>query len=101
MIAGLLAMRLAPAVAQPTRGLGAAQRRSTGFRFVARTPPVRAILLLLGVISLTGMPYAVLMPIFADRILHGGARGPSACSMGAAGVGALAGALTLAARAGR
>src|SRR5256885_8911717 len=46
-----------------------------GFRFVARTAPVRALLLLLGLISLMGMPYAVLMPIFADRILHGGASG--------------------------
>jgi MFS family permease len=43
-----------------------------GFRFVGRNMPVRAILMLLGVVSLTGMPYTVLMPIFADRILHGG-----------------------------
>jgi MFS family permease len=41
------------------------------------------------------MPYSVLMPIFADRILHGGARGLGIL-MGATGVGALAGALTLA-----
>ena len=45
-----------------------------GFRFVTRNLPVHAILILLGVVSLTGMPYAVLMPIFADRILHGGPR---------------------------
>ena len=51
--------------------------------------------LLLGVISLVGMPYAVLMPIFADQILHGGARGLGIL-MGATGVGALLGALTLA-----
>ena len=42
------------------------------------------------------MPYAVLMPIFADQILHGGARGLGML-MGATGVGALVGALTLAA----
>ena len=46
-----------------------------GFRFVARTAPIRALLLLLGLVSLAGMPYAVLMPVFADQILHGGARG--------------------------
>src|SRR5258707_2626935 len=46
-----------------------------GFRFVWRTAPIRALLLLLGLISLVAMPYTVLMPIFADRILHGGARG--------------------------
>ena len=44
-----------------------------GFRFVNRTAPIRALLLLLGVVSLVGMPYVVLMPIFADRILGGGA----------------------------
>src|SRR5271154_3915757 len=46
-----------------------------GFRFVNQTLPIRALLLLLGVVSLMGMPYMVLMPIFADQILHGGARG--------------------------
>jgi MFS family permease len=45
------------------------------------------------------MPYTVLMPIFADRILHGGARGLGIL-MGATGVGALLGALTLASRTG-
>ncbi len=48
---------------------------------------MRALLLLLGLVSLTGMPYTVLMPIFADRILHGGARGLGLL-MGATGVGA-------------
>jgi MFS family permease len=43
------------------------------------------------------MPYAVLMPIFAGQILHGGARGLGIL-MGATGVGALLGALTLAAK---
>jgi MFS family permease len=45
------------------------------------------------------MPYVVLMPIFADKILHGGARGLGIL-MGATGVGALLGALTLAFRQG-
>jgi len=45
------------------------------------------------------MPYTVLMPVFADRILHGGARGLGIL-MGATGVGALLGALTLASRTG-
>ena len=46
-----------------------------GFVCARRTKPIRALLLLLGLVSLVGMPYAVLMPVFADRILHGGARG--------------------------
>ena len=70
-----------------------------GFRFVNHTAPIRALLLLLGVVSLVGMPYVVLMPIFADQILHGGARGLGIL-MGATGVGALLGALTLAFREG-
>jgi MFS family permease len=70
-----------------------------GFAYAARTAPVRALLLLLGLISLMGMPYAVLMPIFADQVLHGG---PSALGllMGASGVGALIGAFCLALREG-
>jgi MFS family permease len=68
-----------------------------GFRFVSRTKPIRALLLLLGLISLVGMPYVVLMPVFADRILHGGARGLGIL-MGCTGIGALLGALTLAVR---
>jgi MFS family permease len=68
-----------------------------GFKFVAKTSPIRSLLLLLGVVSLMGSPYAVLMPIFADQILHGGASGLGIL-MGASGTGALAGALALAAR---
>lgn len=66
-----------------------------GFRFVRQTTPIRAILLLVGLVSLVAMPYTVLMPVFADKILHSGARGLGIL-MGAIGVGALLGALTLA-----
>jgi len=70
-----------------------------GFRWVNHTRIIRALLLLIGMVSLVGMPYTVLMPVFADRILHGGARGLGIL-MGATGVGALFGALTLAAKTG-
>ena len=70
-----------------------------GFRFVRQTTPIRVLLLLLGLVSLVAMPYTVLMPVFADKILHGGARGLGIL-MGATGVGALFGALTLATRSG-
>ena len=70
-----------------------------GFRFVQHTRPILALLLLLGLVSLVAMPYTVLMPVFADRVLHGGARGLGIL-MGATGVGALLGALTLASRSG-
>lgn len=68
-----------------------------GFHYAWHTRPVRGLLLLLGVVSLMGMPYAVLMPIFADRVLNGGADALGML-MGASGFGALIGALTLAAR---
>jgi len=59
--------------------------------------PIRAILLLLAMVSLVGMPYAVLMPVFARDILHGG---PITLGflMVAVGIGALIGALYLASR---
>jgi MFS family permease len=65
-----------------------------GFGFAWKTTPVRALLMLLGLISLMGMPYAVLMPIFAERILGGGASSYGLL-MSAAGFGALAGAGSL------
>jgi MFS family permease len=70
-----------------------------GFHWVSHTGPIRALLLLLGLVSLVGMPYTVLMPVFADRILHGGAKGLGIL-MGFTGIGALLGALTLALRTG-
>jgi MFS family permease len=70
-----------------------------GFRFALHTKPVRALLLLLGVVSLMGMPYSVLMPIFADDILKGGPRGLGLL-LGFSGIGALIGAATLAGRQG-
>lgn len=98
VIAGLLAMRLAP-VPRAAREGSALAHVAEGFRYAAHTGPIRALLLLLGLVSLMGMPYATLMPIFADRILHGGPRGMGLL-MGATGVGALAGALALASRTG-
>jgi MFS family permease len=69
-----------------------------GFRYVNNTAPIRALLLLLGLASFAGMPYTVLMPVFADDIFHSGARGLGIL-MGASGVGALIGSLMLAMRA--
>jgi MFS family permease len=68
-----------------------------GFKFVGQSGPVRALMMLLGLVSFTAMPYAVLMPLFADKILHGGAQALGLL-MGCSGIGALGGALTLAMR---
>lgn len=68
-----------------------------GFKFVGGTGPIRALMLLLGLVSFTAMPYAVLMPLFADKLLHGGPRALGIL-MGCSGAGALCGAVTLAMR---
>ena len=70
-----------------------------GFQYVWHTKPILSLMALLAVISLMGMPYAVLMPVFAKEILHGGASSLGLL-MGASGCGALIGALSLAARKG-
>jgi MFS family permease len=71
----------------------------SGVGYVFGFAPVRELLLNVALIGIMGMPYAVLMPVFADRILHGG---PKALGllMGASGVGALAAAALLATREG-
>ena len=68
-----------------------------GFQYVAGNVPIRAIVLLIAIVSFAGCPYTVLMPIFADRVLHVGAEGLGFL-MGATGMGALGGALLLASR---
>ena len=98
VIAGLLLMKIKVRERVLHRGSALASIIE-GFGYVGRSGPVRSLLSLLGLISLIGLPYVVLMPIFADQILHGGARGLGLL-MGASGVGALAGALSLAARQG-
>ncbi len=95
VITGLLLMRMTYTPRAGAHDTSPLQDIAEGFRFVKNAKPIRYLLLLLGLVSLVGMPYSVLMPIFADRILHGGARGLGIL-MGATGVGALAGALTLA-----
>jgi MFS family permease len=98
VIVGLMMMRVRRPVQKPPSG-SPLSHILEGFRFVRQTHPIRAILLLLGLISLVAMPYTVLMPVFAGRILHGGARGLGIL-MSATGVGALLAALTLASRTG-
>jgi MFS family permease len=96
VLAGLALIRTPPRPAAGKRGSPLAEI-GDAWRFVSGAPMVRALLLLLGLVSLLGMPYAVLMPIFADKILGGGSRGLGIL-LGATGVGALTAALLLALR---
>ena len=68
-----------------------------GWSYVSGFHPVRTILTLFALLSLMGMPFVVLMPIFASQVLHGGPH-TLGFLMGASGVGALVSALSLALR---
>jgi MFS family permease len=68
-----------------------------GFNYVFGFAPIKHLILLLSIVSLMGMSYSVLMPVFAKEILHGGSH-VYGFLMGAAGFGALLGALFLASR---
>ena len=96
VIAGLLMMRVPRSVIEE-HAASPLEHIAEGFRFVRQTAPIRALLLLTGVNSIVALPYSVLMPIFAARVLHGNAR-TLGVLMGATGVGALLGALALASR---
>lgn len=68
-----------------------------GLVYAWRHKEIRALLILLAVISGAGVPFMTLMPVFADQILHGGPR-TVGWLMAATGVGALAAAVYLARR---
>jgi MFS family permease len=68
-----------------------------GISYTFGFAPIRYIILLLALVSLMGMPYTVLMPVFAKEIIHGGAH-TFGFLMGASGLGALTGAFYLASR---
>jgi MFS family permease len=96
VIASLLAMRVnVAAVSRKTTSTFTELKE--GWTYVSGFLPIRIILLLFAVVSLMGMPFVVLMPIFAAKVLHGGPH-TLGFLMGAMGVGALISALSLAAR---
>jgi MFS family permease len=82
---------------RPADGGRPLEQIAQGFRFAWATRPVRHILMLVGLVSALGMPYTVLMPIFADQIFQRGASGLGIL-MSCTGLGALCGALFLASR---
>jgi MFS family permease len=98
VIGSLLAMTVTPAeIAKKVRDTHVLHQLREGWEYVRGNPAISKILLLLAFVSLVGFPYTVLMPIFANEILHGG---PYTLGflMAATGTGAVTGALTLAAR---
>lgn len=97
VIAGLFMMRI-DKTKSVHDGAAPLEKLREGFRFARQTKPIRALLVLLGLVSFMALPFSVLMPIFAVRILHGGASAYG-WLMGAVGFGAMFGALVIAMRA--
>src|ERR1035437_2018130 len=96
VIASLLAMRLHAPVVKRAAGSALSELKAV-WTYVTGFLPIRTILLLFAVISLMGMPFVVLMPIFAPRVLHGGPHTLGFLT-GSSGVGALISAVSLALR---
>jgi MFS family permease len=96
VIASLLLMRVRPIDLRRNASSMLEQMRE-GWDYVRAFRPIRTVLLLFALLSLMGWPYAVLLPIFAGEVLHGGA-----ATLGwltaASGVGALVSGLSLAVR---
>jgi len=96
VIISLLMMRLhGPVVKRAATSM--LTELQAGWTYVAEFLPIRTILMLFALVSLMGMPYVVLMPIFAKKVLGGGPH-TLGFLMGSMGLGALLSALSLAAR---
>jgi len=96
VIASLLNMKIIPKERKPKSSKIISELKE-GFQYTFGFIPVRFIILLLALVSLMGMPFSVLMPVYAKEILHGSSH-TFGFLMGASGLGALSGALYLASR---
>jgi MFS family permease len=96
VIASLVMMKLR-ALPPPESKDTMLEQLQEGWHYVSGFLPIRNLLLLFAVVSLMGMPYTVLMPVFASKVLHGGPH-TLGFLMGGAGVGALVSAVLLALR---
>ncbi len=96
VIFSLAAMRIDPSkLSTSSKNIFIELKEGLGYSF--RFAPIKWILILLSMISLMGVPYQVLMPVFARDIFHGG---PNTLGflLGMSGLGALIGAIYLASR---
>src|SRR5262245_57481762 len=96
VVAALLAMRLPKKERTPAAG-SIGRHMVEGVRYAFGFAPIRALLLLLALVSFAAMPYSVLLPVFAADVLGGGPHALGLLSA-ASGLGALSGALYLASR---
>jgi MFS family permease len=96
VIVSLAMMQVKP-LAVKRAAVSMVEQMREGWEYVSTFRPIRSILLLFALLSLMGWPYAVLLPIFAGNVLHGGPHTLGFLT-GASGVGALASAVSLALR---
>jgi MFS family permease len=96
VLAALAAMRLTPRTVDHGHRRVINELRE-GFGYAFGFSPIRSIIFLVALVSLMGMPYTVLMPLFAKEILAGGAH-TYGFLMAASGFGALVSTLFLASR---
>jgi MFS family permease len=96
VILSLLAMHVPARAVVRTRARMLEELRH-GLRYVYGFAPVRELLINVALVGTLAMPYSVLMPVFASKILHGGAH-TLGILMTSAGAGALAGTVYLASR---
>ena len=92
----LLAMKIAPRKIKPP-DTHVLHELKEGFVYAFNSTPIKFILILLSLVSLMGVPYQVLMPVFARDIFHGGSI-TLGFLMAMSGIGALTGAIYLASR---
>lgn len=97
VLLALAAMNLEPKPEQIKSCRNVLHELADGFRYAVGFRPIRTILLMVAMVSLTGIPYTVLIPVIAKEILHGGAH-TFGFLMAAGGCGALAATIHLASR---
>lgn len=93
VIAALLAIKASSPRQAKVTGT-AARMLIEGIRYASGFEPIRYVLMLVALVSFAGGWYAVLMPVMAERILHGGPY-TLGLLMASSGLGALAGAMLL------
>jgi MFS family permease len=96
VIVSLLLMKLPP-YKQKKSGKNVGMEFSEGFKYVRKDPELRGVILMLSVVSLLVQPYNTVLPVFANKVFHGGAS-TFGYLTGSVGIGALLGTIFLASR---
>lgn len=96
VIAALVSIRVSPRTPRTVKRSVLAELHE-GVRYATGFAPIRAILMLLGLVSLMGASYSVLLPVYAKDILHGDAH-TYGFLVSSAGLGAFVSAVILASK---